>query len=180
MGSVAERQKGTREMIIVYASNTGYTKQYAELLAEELGLSAFPVDSIPGFYRGTDSIFLGWLMAERIMGYKKAAARTNVRCVVGVGMSPEDDEIADRLRQNGGYAPSVPVFYLQGGYDHNKLKGPFKMIMSLKEKEILSRFDGLSDEEKNANSVYRMVTQGYSVVSRDKLAGIVAWAKSVQ
>ena len=167
-------------MIIVYASNTGYTKQYAEMLAEELGLSAFPVEKIPGYHKGSEAIFLGWLMAERVMGLKKAQSTCNVRCIVGVGMSPDDGEIAERLRANCKAGPAMPVFYLQGGYDYSKLKGPFKAIMSLKQKEILGRFDGQSDEEKQANPVYKMVTEGYSVVSRDKLAPVVAWAKSAR
>ncbi|MBR0374348.1 MAG: flavodoxin family protein [Mogibacterium sp.] len=165
-------------MIVVYASNTGHTKQYAEMLAKELNVSAVPVDKIPGFYRGSDAIFFGWLMAENIMGYKKAKAACNVRCVVGVGMSPEDDEIEQRLREKGKFPPAMPVFYLQGGYDFNKLKGPFKAIMSLKQKEILGRFEGQSEAEKQANPVYRMVTEGYSVVSRERLDKVVAWAKS--
>ena len=165
-------------MIVVYASNTGHTRQYAEMLAKELNVSAVPVENILGFYRGSDAVFLGWLMAERIMGYNKAKAVCNVRCVVGVGMSPEDGEIVQRLREKGKFAPSMPVFYLQGGYDFSKLKGPFKAIMSLKQKEILGRFEGQSEEEKKANPVYRMVTEGYSVVSRERLAPVVAWAKS--
>ncbi len=164
-------------MIVIYASNSGYTAQYAKLLAKALDVPAYNVQSIPACHKGADVIFLGWLMAGSVVGYKKAASFCKVKAVVGVGMSPETPEMAEGLRAKMKVCSCVPVWYLQGGYDINKLKGPFKLIMKLKGKEILARLESKSDRTPDEEATYKMVTQGYSVVSEEKIAPVVAWAK---
>ena len=164
-------------MTIVYSSNTGHTKQYAELLQEATGYPTFALDELPAYVRGDDAIYLGWLMAGRVTGLSKAQSRLNVRCVVANGMTPESEEQAESVHKQNGLPEGVPLFYVQGGYDFKKLKGIYKMMMKLKGKEILSRYDGKTDEEKKADPVYKMITEGYSVVSAERLAPVVEWAK---
>ena len=127
--------------------------------------------------RGDDAIYLGWLMAGFVTGLRKAEAKLNVRCVVATGMTPESPEQAEYLHKKNGLAAGVPLFYLQAGYDFSRLRGIYKAMMSFKSKEILARFDGKSDEENEASEVYRMITRGESVVSAERLAPVVAWAK---
>ena len=165
-------------MIIAYESNTGYTRQYAELLGEELGLPVFPVGKIPAYHRGEDAIFLGWLMGGFVTGLARARLQCNVRCVAATGMSPESAEIEEALHKKNGLAPGVPLFYLQAGYDFRKLKGVYKAIMSLKNKSILENYAGMTQEEKETHPTYRMVARGDSVVSKEHLERVIAWAKS--
>ena len=73
-------------MIIVYKSNTGYTEQYAKLLGDALDMPSYSLDNVPKCHRGGEVIFLGWLFAGNIVGYKKAAKLYKVRCACGVGM----------------------------------------------------------------------------------------------
>ena len=75
-------------MIIVYKSNTGYTEQYAKLLGDALDMPSYSLDNVPKCHRGGEVIFLGWLFAGNIVGYKKAAKLYKVRCACGVGMGP--------------------------------------------------------------------------------------------
>ncbi len=164
-------------MTIVYSSNTGYTRQYAELLQNATGYPTFSLDSLPSYVKGDDVIFLGWLMAGNVMGLRKAKALLNVRCVVATGMSPESPEQADFLHRKNRLPDGVPLFYLQAGYDFSKLTGIYKMLMSVKGKQILSEFSKKSEEEKQASATYKMVTQGYSVVSADRLLPVIEWAK---
>ena len=164
-------------MTIVYSSNTGHTKQYAELLQEATGYPTFPLDKLPTYVRGDDAIYLGWLMAGHVMGLSKAQSRLNVRCVVATGMTPESEKQTESVHKQNGLAGGVPLFYLQGGYDFSRLRGIYKMMMKVKGKELLGRFDAKSDEEKKADPVYKMLTEGYSVVSAERLAPVVEWAK---
>ena len=64
------------------------------------------------------------LFAGTIVGYKKCARKYKVRCVAGVGMGPPTPELAEGLRATMKIPSAVPVFYLQGGFDITKLKGP--------------------------------------------------------
>lgn len=123
-------------MIIVYKSNTGYTEQYAKLLGDALDMPSYSLDNVPKCHRGGEVIFLGWLFAGNIVGYKKAAKLYKVRCACGVGMGPPTPELVPGFRAKMGIPQSTAVFYLQGGFDINKLKGPMKLIMKVKCKEI--------------------------------------------
>ena len=59
---------------IVYTSNTGYTEEYARMLSKSTGLRALLLkDAVKALKRGTPVIYMGWLMAGIINGYKKAA-----------------------------------------------------------------------------------------------------------
>ncbi len=160
-------------MIVVYASNSGYTAEYAKLLAKQLDVPAYSVKEVPACHKGKDAVFLGWLMAGKVVGYKKAASFCRLKAVVGVGMSPETPEMAQGLRTSMGVAAGVPVFYLQGGYDIKKLKGPYKLIMKLKGKEIRARLEAKPQRSEGDEATYRMVLEGYSVVSPEKLAPVV-------
>lgn len=164
-------------MVIIYASNTGYTKEYAMLLRDKLDICAYSVDEVPAVYLGDDAIFLGWLLAGKVVGYDKAKKLCNVKCIVGVGMSAESDDQVSYVRGMTDPPANVPLFYVQGGYDFKKLHGIYKLMMKLKGKEIVARYDGLSEEQKLSDPTYRMVTEGYSVVSEDRLADVITWAK---
>ena len=164
-------------MIILYTSNTGNTKAYAMMLRDALDLPAYELKNAPAQVKGAEAVYLGWLMAGGLVGYASAAKNYKLKCVVGVGMSPESEEqtkaLADRIK-----APEeLPVFYLQGGYDKKQLKGFNKAIMNVVEKTIMKRLDGMPEEEKKENPVYKMITEGYSVVSEEHLAPVLAFLK---
>ena len=39
--------KGAPNMIVIYQSNTGYTEQYAKMLARRLDVPAYPLEKVP-------------------------------------------------------------------------------------------------------------------------------------
>ena len=75
---------------IVYTSNTGSTAAYAKLLGEQINLPVFPLpqakDRVPS---GSEIIYLGWIMAGGVKGYKAAGKRYQIRAVCAVGMAAE-------------------------------------------------------------------------------------------
>ncbi len=166
-------------MIIVYSSNTGHTAQYASLLSQELGIPAYELSKAPAATRGMDAVYLGWIMAGNVVGYHTAAARYNVRAVVASGMTPESDKQTGAVAEKVKAPLGVPVFYVQGGYDYSKLKGANKAIMTVVGKKILARFDGMPQEQKEADLVYRMITKGDTAVSAERLAPVVEWYRSL-
>ena len=164
-------------MVIIYTSGTGYTEQYAKLLSDLLDLPYYRADRLPDVHKGGDIIYMGWIMAGSIVGYKHIRSICNVKCLIGVGMSPESPDMEKQLREKMAVPSDTALFYLQGGYDKTKLKGANKLIMKFVEPKILARFEGMPEEEKKKNPTYRMVTEGYSVVSKEKLDPVAAWAK---
>lgn len=65
--------------IIVYSSNTGYTEQYAKLLGKTLELPSYKLGNVPECHKGAEVIFLGWLFAGTIVGYRKCARKYKIR-----------------------------------------------------------------------------------------------------
>ena len=162
-------------MIIVYKSNTGYTEQYAKLLGKALEMPSYELSNVPECHKGAEVIYLGWLFAGTIVGYKKCARTYKVRCVAGVGMGPPTPELAEGLRATMKIPSAVPVFYLQGGFDITKLKGPMKLIMKVKCREIAGRLTAKPELNAAEQATYEMTQHGASCVSTENLAEILAW-----
>ena len=56
---------------IVYTSNTGSTARYAKLLGHETGLPVYTSETANrNLPAGAEIIYLGWIMASEIKGYK--------------------------------------------------------------------------------------------------------------
>ena len=61
---------------IVYTSNSGYTAEYARLLGRATGLPVNDLRQVHTPQPDEEVIFLGWLMADRVMGWPKAPGRS--------------------------------------------------------------------------------------------------------
>lgn len=162
-------------MIIVYSSNTGFTEQYAKLLGKALEMPSYKLGNVPDCHKGAEVIYLGWLFAGNLIGYKKCAKRYRIRCAVGVGMSPPTPEMASGLRSTMKIPGNVAVFYLQGGFDINKLSLPMKLVMTVKCKEIAGRLAAKPELSDAETLTYKMTQGGASAVCPENLAEIIAW-----
>lgn len=157
---------------IVYTSNTGYTERYAKMLG---GLLEFPVycakDAKKSLPKGTEIIYMGWLMAGSVKDYPQAAKRYQVLALCGVGMAPsgaQDDAVREK------YALNIPVFTLQGGYDHQKLKGIYKSMMNM-----LARMIGKKQEPSAAEQMMMdMIRKGGDFVCEENLSPVLEWHRS--
>ena len=151
---------------IVYTSNSGYTAQYARLLGAALDLPVTDAKWGADPHPGRAVIYLGWLMAGKVQGYAKAA------------MGPASQAGAEKVRAKMGIPAEVPVFTLQGGFDINKLHGPYKWIMQLKCKEIRKTLAGKTSLSPAQQLTYDMATKGASAVSAENLTPIIDWYKT--
>lgn len=163
---------------IVYTSNSGYTAQYARLLGAALDLPVTDAKWGADPHPGRAVIYLGWLMAGKVQGYAKAAKEFDIRAVCAVGMGPASQAGAEKVRAKMGIPAEVPVFALQGGFDINKLHGPYKWIMQLKCKEIRKTLAGKASLSPAQQLTYDMATKGASAVSAENLAPIIDWYKT--
>ena len=113
---------------IVYKSNTGFTKKYAELLSAETGLPYYAL-SENRVKSGEPVIFMGWLSAGKIKGYSKAL---KIRCQGRRGRRsacPRHAALNELITQNK--ISDVPAFYLRGGLDMNRLRGMNKFLLKM-------------------------------------------------
>lgn len=164
---------------IVYTSNTGYTAKYAQLLSKATGLPAYSLsqaeDKLSG---GSEILYLGWLMASKVQGYKKAAAAYQVKAVCGVGMGGTGTQL-EEMRKGNALPDALPVFTLQGGFDMNKLHGIYKFMMKVMKAIQGRKLEKKSSRTEDENAVLDMLNNGASYVSEKNLSGVLGWYRSL-
>ena len=83
---------------IVYKSNTGHTKQYAEMLGDSLKVPVFELKEAKSKLKKNDEIvFFGWVCATKIQGLSKIK-KYNVKCIGPVGADPPEKNYIESLR----------------------------------------------------------------------------------
>jgi hypothetical protein len=161
---------------IIYTSNTGYTEQYARLLGAAAGLPVYALADSGAVKSGADIIYLGWLMASRVKGFKKAAQRFNIKAVCGVGMAKSGLQIEEIRKANG--IPTLPVFTLQGGFDLARLHGIYKLMMTVMMKTVGKSIAGKKDRTPEEDDMLDLMMNGGSRVSADNLAPVLEWCRA--
>lgn len=134
--------------IVVYNSSTGFTKQYAEWIAKELGCEAVELKKT-SVHKLNDQdmvIFGGWIMGNMIMGLDKIRKNYNGNLVVFATGSSDDSETVRNAIVETSKLGATPFFYFVGGFKWEKL-GFFKKMMlnvikkSIAKKEVKSEQD---------------------------------------
>ena len=146
---------------IVYKSNTGHTKQYAEMLGDSLKVPVFELKEAKSKLKKNDEIvFLGWVCATKIQGLSKIK-KYNVKCIGAVGAYPIEKNYIESLRQAN--KVNVELFYLRGGLNFNKLTG-------LK-KKVLQFVGNMIEKENNAENqeMIKLFKNGANYVSEENL-----------
>ena len=162
---------------IVYTSNTGYTAEYAKILGEITGLPVYALNEIQE--KDIPIIYLGWLMAGSVKGYKKAAKRFKICAVCGVGMGATGSQIKDIKKANN-LPNDMPVFSLQGGFDINKLKGIYKFMMNTMKATVGKSLANKQDRTADEDVMLDLMLNGGSYVSEENLKDVLDWYEKSQ
>lgn len=163
---------------IVYMSNAGHTRRYAELMGERTGLVVCELkQSKKVLPKGSRIIYMGWLLGGSIKGYKEACARYDVKAVCAVGMAANGSQMNDIHKMNS-IKEGTEVFTLQGGFDNESLHGIYKLMMGFAgkaAKKNLAKKKHLSEEDRQ---MLDMFANGKDSVSVENLAPVLAWYKT--
>lgn len=180
---IRNTRKGVHKMIqaIIYSSTTGSGKYYAEELSRKLAIPAYPAKKCP-LSAGMEIVYVGWLLAGKMVGLSAAMKKYNVRVVVPVGMGDPAVLTEEMVRGKNGLASDVVVFPQQGRFDMDKLPLLMRLIMGAKCKEIASRLQAkaaktsLNDAEK---ACLKMAETGRGEPATwDDINKVVAWVKA--
>lgn len=158
---------------IVYTSNTGHTREYAQLLSGALRLPAYELGSEPA--KGSTIIYLGWLKAGKIEGYKKASKKYNIAAVCAVGMYTTGTH-TDEVRKGNSIPSQTPLFTLQGGIDLDALKGLHKFVINMLLKGLSDKKDKTEDDEQ----LLHLIESGGNYVCLDNLREFLTWYQDAQ
>ena len=156
---------------IVYTSNTGTTKEYAKLLSDKLSLPYYSLDEIEHKVKpGGKIIYLGWIMASGVKGYKKAIKDYDVCAVGAVGMGATGTQVKEVRTKS-----SIPVFTLQGGFDVKKLHGIYKIMMTIMVKTAGKGLANKQDRTQEEDQMLEMMLHGGKYVDEKNLKAILDW-----
>lgn len=160
-------------MVIVYQSNTGFTKQYAEMLARAEKLKLYALDEVQ-LPQDTEVFYMGPLMAGHITGVEKALKQFSVVGVCGVGMSPPGREILNTLSKANS-VPNAPIFYLQGGWDPKQVSWVKRQAVNMVTKSFRQALESKSQRTKYEQANLDMLRKGGSFVAYENLGTIRTW-----
>ena len=163
-------------MVIVYRSDTGFTKEYAEMLGKAEKMKVCPLTEAQGKVGPGETVFfMGPLMAGHISGVDKAVKQFAVKGVCGVGMSPASQQVLDTLAK-ANYTNGAPIFYLQGGWAPKKvgwLKRRMVNMVTKSMREALQNKKRTPEEDRQLD----FLLHGGSFVAFENLETIQNWIR---
>ena len=142
--------------LILYGSQYGTTKRYAEKFAEMTGLPVAGYEDIKNLTGYDRVIYFGGLYAGGVKGLKntvKKLAPDAKLVIVTVGLADVRDEknianIRNSLKKQvpEHFLKTSPVFHLRGGIDYRKLTFPHKVMMTL----LYNKVKSLPEDKRTA------------------------------
>lgn len=157
--------------IVVYGSQYGSAKRYAEELARRAGLEAQPFDAVGDINKYDVIAYIGSLYAGGVMGMKKTFSKlascegkTIVIATVGLANPADQENVANieagmRHQLPAEVLEHARIFHLRGGIDYGKLGFKHKTMMRL----LYAKAKGLPEEQKTAEVRTMIETYGKQV-----------------
>lgn len=165
---------------IIYTTNTGSTAQYAKMLAEQTGLPVFSMEEAKSKVEaGSEIIYLGWIMAAKVKGYKAAAKKYKIKAVCAVGMERTGTR-TEQIREKTFVPVAIPLFTLQGNFDVKKLHGLYRLMMNLMVKMVTKKLGAKTDRTQQENEMLEIMLLGGEKVCAENLGEVISWYKNVQ
>lgn len=155
--------------IVVYYSQTGFTKRYAEWIAEKSGADCFELsEAKKKNMNDYDAIIYGgWACAggiSKLSWFKGNINKWKGKKLIAfcVGGSPsENPTIEPTLRKNFNEEERerVSVFYCPGGFNYEKMSTASKLMMKMFIKALKSKKDKTEEEE----VMIKMISSSYDI-----------------
>ena len=160
---------------IVYTSNTGHTAKYAKMLGEKTGLPVYALnEAAKQLSNGTEIIYLGWLFANNIKGYKKATKNYKISAVCAVGLCDMGTAI-EEVRKVNAISEETPLFTMQGGMDKTKLRGINKFMINMLTKGLSSQTERTESDER----MLYLVSHDANYVREENTSAFMEWYKQI-
>ena len=156
---------------IVYTSNTGHTAAYSKMLGAKIGLPVYSLnEAAKKLQKGTEIIYLGWLFANNIKGYKKATKKYKISAICAVGLCDTGTAVAE-VRKANSISEETPLFTMQGGMDKTKLRGINKFMINMLTKGLSSRKERTENDER----MLELLTHDKNYVSEENITAFMKW-----
>lgn len=155
---------------IVYTSNTGHTKRYAELFNKITGIKLYNLKEASKLEKGTQIIYFGWLFANSIKKYNAVIKRFDVKAVVAVGLC-DTGTLIPEVRKVNNIPETISLFTVQGGISKNKLRGINKLMINM----LTSSLKKNEQRDDEQNRMLALLKSDNDYVSEENLSQIIKW-----
>ena len=167
--------------IVIYNSQTGFTKRYAEWIAEAAGADCFEFPSAKkkdlAAYEAI--IFGGWACAgsiSKISWFKGNIDKWADKKLVAffVGGSPIDNpeiDVALKRNFNESEQKKVKTSYCPGGFNYEKMSTPSKLMMKMFVKTLKAKKDKTEAEE----MMVKMISSSYDISDKKYIEPILQY-----
>ena len=158
--------------LIIYTSQTGFTKKYAQWLSDRLKADIYELKDVQkkddAFFDEYQAIvYGGWAMAGKTVKinwfFEKAkewkAKRLAVFCVGG---SPNDNPDVEKMIEDmltNEQKKYIKAFYCQGGFDYEKMNTASRLAMKM----FVSALKKKKDPTEEEKIMVKMISDSYDI-----------------
>jgi len=174
---------GKMKTIVIYNSQTGFTRKYAEWIAEAASADCFALSEAKkrSLEEYDAVIFGGWACAgsiSKLNRFKDHMAQWPGKklIVFCVGGSPiENPEIEQFLKKNleEKGLENADVFYCPGGFNYEKMSAASKLMMKMFIKMLKAKKDKTEAEEE----MVKMISSSYDISDKKYIEPILECLK---
>lgn len=170
--------------LVVYTSQTGFTKKYAEWLTEKTGADLFDVKDVQkkpdSFFADYEAIvYAGWMCAGKAAKAnwffgKASALKDKKLAIVVVGGCPNGAPEVEQAMKSivpAEHSEYIPAFYCQGGFNYDKMNTASKMAMKMFIGMLKKRKNQTEDQKK----MVEMISHDYDISDPKFLEPVVAY-----
>ena len=172
--------------LVIYTSQTGFTKRYAEWISEELDADIYELKDVKkktnDFFETYEAIiYAGWCMAGMVVKVKwffeKAAYWKNKKLsIVAVGASPNDNPEVDEFLNNlltDEQRPFIKAFYCQGGINYDKMNFTSRTAMKMFANSLKKNKNSSEDDRKKGE----MISRSYDISDKRFIDQVVDYIR---
>ena len=172
--------------LVIYTSQTGFTKRYADWISEELNADIYDLKDVKkktnDFFETYEAIiYAGWCMAGMVVKVKwffeRAAYWKNKKLsIVAVGASPNDNPEVDEFLNNlltDEQRPFIKAFYCQGGINYNKMKFSSRTAMKMFANSLKKNKNSSEDDRKKGE----MISRSYDISDKRFIDPVVDYIR---
>lgn len=169
--------------IVIYNSQTGFTKRYAEWIAAETGADCLELsDAKKKDLTAYDTIVFGsWACAggiSKVSWFKGNMDKWEdkkliVFCVGGSPIDNPDIDIAFKRIFNESEQKKVKTFYCPGGFNYEKMSAPSKLMMKMFIKTLKAKKDKSQEEQ----VMIDMISSSYDISDKKYIEPVLQCLK---
>lgn len=174
----------TNRKVVVYTSETGFTKKYAGWIAEELKCAAMEIKDWkkqkPSDYQTV--IYGGGFYAGSIKGLKKVKeqmrAYPDVKLIVfATGATPAESKEIIQKAMDANFTEeekkNIPAFYFQSGLNYENMGVKYKIMMKMFAKMMKKKADKTPEEQLMAE----MLTHSFDYSKKENIIELLEYSE---